>query len=66
MYIHSSKQVLKQQPPVDIVLGVGHSVLLNDALRRQVGNGSAEAVSADVISPGEAVPPRQPEIRYLR
>lgn len=66
MYVHSCKHNLKQQPPVNIVLGVGNSVLLDDALRWQVGYGTAEAVSADVISPGQAVPPRQPEIRYLR
>lgn len=66
MSIHPSKQALEQQPPVDVVLGVRHSVLLNDALRRQVGDGPAEAVPADVISPGQAVPPRQPEVRYLR
>lgn len=66
MSIHSSKQALEQQPPVDVVLGVRHAVLLNDALRRQVGDGPAEAVPADVISPGQAVPPRQPEVRYLR
>lgn len=39
------------------MLGVRHSVLFNDALGRQVGNGTTEAISTDVISPGEAVPP---------
>ena len=33
------------------MLGVRHSVLFNDALRRQVGNGAAEAISADVVGP---------------
>lgn len=33
------------------MLGVRHSVLLYDALRWQVSNGAAEAISADVISP---------------
>lgn len=47
----------RQQPPVHVVLGVRHSVLFNDALGGQVGNGTTEAISTDVISPGEAVPP---------
>lgn len=41
----------KKAQPVNIVLGVRHSVLLYDALRRKVGNSAAEAVSTDVISP---------------
>lgn len=52
-----NKKTRRQQPPVHVVLGVRHSVLFNDALGGQVGNGAAEAISADVISPGEAVPP---------
>lgn len=33
------------------MLGVRHSVLFNDALRRQVGDSATEAISADVVSP---------------
>lgn len=47
------------------MLGVRHSVFLDDAFRRQVGNGATEAVSADVISPRQAVPPGQAKVRYL-
>lgn len=32
------------------MLGVGHPVLLYDALRWQVGYSAAEAISADVVS----------------
>lgn len=41
----------KKAQPVNIVLGVRHSVLLYDALRGEVGNSAAEAISTDVISP---------------
>lgn len=48
------------------MLGVRHSVLLDDAFRWQVGDGSAEPVSAHVVAPGQAVPAGQAKIRYLR
>ena len=62
------KRVLKGWggSPVDVVLGVRHPVLLDDALGGQVRDGAAEPVAADVIRPGEPIPPGQAKIGDLR
>lgn len=51
LHVEFACKLLKKTLPVYVVLGVRHSVLLNDALRWQVGNSTAEAVSTDVIGP---------------
>lgn len=53
---HIYTKCSKANPPVYIMLGVRHSVLFNYAFWRQVGNGAAEAISADVVGPWQAIP----------
>ena len=52
--------------PVDVVFGVRHPVLRDDALGGQVCDGATEPVTADVIRPGEPIPPGQAKIGDLR